>query len=120
MYLGVGSCIDCHADAFNVYVTTAHATAYKTLSSQYMQRDTKCVSCHVTGYLRKGGYTGMRAQGAPVDLVDVQCEACHGPGAEHSRDGNYGSRAAKSCKTCHTKEQDPDFDFAEAWPKIAH
>ncbi len=120
VYLGVGACMGCHSEAFNTYIATGHATAYKTLSSQFMQRDPACVACHVTGYLKKGGFTGMRKQGAPVDLVDVQCEACHGPGAEHSRDGEYGARAAKSCAACHTKAEDPDFDFAKAWPKIAH
>jgi hypothetical protein len=112
--------MDCHVEAFNVYTRTGHAAAFRTLSSQFMQRDEECIACHVTGYLQRGGYTGMRRQGTPVDLVDVQCEACHGPGSEHSRDGGYGALAVQSCVQCHNKENDPDFDFAKKWPKIAH
>jgi hypothetical protein len=120
IYLGVGACMDCHVEAFEVYAGSKHAAAYRTLSSQYMQRAEECVGCHVTGYLDKGGFTGLRPFGSQVDLIDVQCEACHGPGSEHTRDGNYNELAVRSCVKCHNQERDPDFDFAKAWPKIAH
>jgi 2',3'-cyclic-nucleotide 2'-phosphodiesterase (5'-nucleotidase family) len=120
VYLGVGSCMSCHSVAFDTYTQTAHARAYKTLSSQFVHRDTNCVGCHVTGWGELGGFSGTRRLGAPVDLIDVQCEACHGPGTDHSRDGSYSQSAVDSCVKCHTKEQDPDFDFDKAWKKIAH
>jgi len=59
-------------------------------------------------------------RGAPVDLTDVQCEACHGPGAEHARDGTYRARAREACVRCHTPNDDPDFNFEKDWPLIAH
>jgi mono/diheme cytochrome c family protein len=59
-------------------------------------------------------------RGAPVDLTDVQCEACHGPGAEHTRDGSYRARAREACVKCHTPNDDPDFNFEKDWPLIAH
>jgi len=120
IYLGVGSCMKCHADAFDAYTRTRHARAYRTLSAQFVHRDANCVGCHVTGYGEKGGFGGIRRLGAPVDLIDVQCEACHGPGIDHSRDGSYRSAAVESCVRCHNGEQDPDFDYEEAWKKIAH
>jgi 2',3'-cyclic-nucleotide 2'-phosphodiesterase (5'-nucleotidase family) len=120
VYLGVGSCMSCHPDAFEVYKNTRHARAYRTLSAQFVHRDDNCVGCHVTGYGDTGGFGGIRRLGAPVDLIDVQCEACHGPGIDHNRDGSYRSVAVESCARCHTKEQDPDFDYEEAWDKIAH
>lgn len=119
-YLGVGTCQSCHADAFDVYMHTAHAHAYNTLASQFVHRDTNCVGCHVTGYGDKGGFSGVRARGAMLDLVDVQCEACHGPGSEHTRDGSYRERAIHSCVKCHTENDDPDFNFDTDWPKVAH
>ncbi|HEX6790608.1 MAG TPA: multiheme c-type cytochrome [Candidatus Krumholzibacteria bacterium] len=119
-YLGLGSCQSCHQAEFEVYAKTAHAHAYATLASEFVHRDTNCVGCHVTGYGDKGGFGGIRMRGNPVDLADVQCEACHGPGIEHSRDGNYASRARDACVRCHTPSDDPDFDFDTAWPKIAH
>jgi 2',3'-cyclic-nucleotide 2'-phosphodiesterase (5'-nucleotidase family) len=120
IYLGVGSCISCHPDAFDVYVQSRHAHAYQTLASQFVHRDDNCIGCHVTGYGKRGGFSGLRRLGSPVDLIDVQCEACHGPGTEHSRDGRYGQAAVESCVRCHTEEEDPNFDYEEAWKKIAH
>ncbi len=120
IYLGIGACHRCHTDAFETYTRTAHARAYETLASQFMHRDSNCIGCHSTGYGEPGGFSGARVIGSMVDLVDVQCESCHGPGAEHSRDGSYLRKAAKSCTKCHDQEQDPNFDFAEAWQKIAH
>jgi hypothetical protein len=119
-YLGVATCQNCHAAEFEVYTKTAHAHAYATLASEFVHRDTNCVGCHVTGYNDNGGFGGIRMRGTSVDLVDVQCEACHGPGAEHSRDGTYASRARDACVRCHTPSDDPEFDFDKDWPKIAH
>ena len=120
IYLGLGACQSCHVEAFEIYTRSAHAQAYQTLSSQFMHRDDNCVGCHVTGYQKHGGFGGLRTIGNPVDLIDVQCEACHGPGSKHARDGSYSARAIESCVKCHTKNEDPDFEFATDWPKIAH
>jgi mono/diheme cytochrome c family protein len=103
-----------------VYTGTRHARAYATLSSQFVHRDTNCVGCHVTGFGEAGGFSGVRMRGTSVDLIDVQCEACHGPGRDHARDGSYRATAIQSCVRCHTPNDDPDFDFATDWPKIAH
>jgi hypothetical protein len=119
-YLGVGTCQSCHQAEFEVYMKTRHAHAYATLASEFVHRDTNCIGCHVTGYGDVGGFGGLRMRGAPVDLADVQCEACHGPGVEHSRDGDYASRARDACVRCHTPNDDPEFDFDTYWPKIAH
>jgi hypothetical protein len=119
-YLGLGSCQSCHQDAFEVYMDTRHAHAYSTLSEQFVHRDTNCVGCHVTGWNDRGGFGGIRYRGAQTDLIDVQCEACHGPGSMHNRDGSYRARALDSCVRCHTENDDPDFDFDKDWAKIAH
>lgn len=119
-YLGLGACLRCHQEDFEIYTRTKHARAYATLSTMYQHRDASCIGCHSTGYGAQGGFEGTRLIGSPTDLVDVQCEACHGPGAEHTRGGTYASRAVESCTKCHTREQDPDFDFEKAWAKIAH
>ena len=68
----------------------------------------------------EGGFAGVRMRGAEVDLIDVQCEACHGPASNHARDGSYRASAIQSYVKCHTPNDDPDFDFATDWPKIAH
>lgn len=120
IYLGVAACRRCHAGAFDAYTRTGHAQAYKTLSAVHMHRDSGCLPCHSTGYGAAGGFAGARVPGALVDLIDVQCEACHGPARDHSRDGRYLETARNSCAQCHTAEQDPDFDYATEWEKIEH
>ena len=120
VYLGVADCRQCHLGAFEAYADTRHARAYATLSAVFMHRDSGCMPCHSTGYGVPGGFNGVRSIGGPVDLIDVQCEACHGPGAEHVRDGRYREVAVDSCVKCHTEEQDPTFDFSKEWKKIAH
>ncbi len=119
-YVGLAACQKCHPSAFDSYTRTKHARAYATLSGLFMHRDSGCIPCHSTGYGEPGGFEGARVRGTPVDLVDVQCEACHGPGAEHKRDGTYKEKARESCTKCHTAEQDTDFDYAREWEKIAH
>jgi hypothetical protein len=119
-YLGLGACQACHQDAFDVYIQSRHARAYSTLSGQFVHRDTNCVGCHVTGWNDRGGFDGVRYRGAQVDLIDVQCEACHGPGSMHVRDGSYRDSAIESCVRCHTENDDPDFNFDKDWAKIAH
>lgn len=119
-YLGLGACQSCHVEQFDVYAKTRHSHAYATLSAQSVHRDTNCVGCHVTGFGEAGGFPGVRLRGASVDLIDVQCEACHGPGKDHARDGSYRATAIQSCVRCHTANDDPDFNFATDWPKIAH
>jgi hypothetical protein len=120
VYLGLSSCQRCHPEEFAAYISSAHAHAYETLSKEYQHRDSNCIGCHSVGYGEHGGFTGVRIIGSTTDLIDVQCEACHGPGTEHSRDGNYNRNAVESCTRCHTPEHDANFDFEKAWARIAH
>jgi hypothetical protein len=119
-YVGLGVCQRCHPGEFDSYAGTAHARAYATLSSVFLQRDSGCIPCHSTGYGEPGGFGGVRIRGARTELIDVQCEACHGPGTAHSRDGRYLDSARSSCVGCHTAEQDPGFEFEKEWERIAH
>jgi hypothetical protein len=120
VYLGLSACRRCHEAEFDAYAASAHAHAYETLSKQFRHRDSNCIGCHSVGYGEAGGFTGMRVIGSTTDLTDVQCEACHGPGTEHSRDGTYNRTAVESCTKCHTPEQDSTFDFEKDWALIAH
>ena len=76
-----------------------------------------CLVCHTTGYVWIGGYDDR----PPANkLRNVQCEACHGYGTLHRRDGSMRQEARESCVTCHDQENSPEFDYGTYWAKIAH
>lgn len=76
--------------------------------------DPDCMSCHVTGMDEQpqaSVYLGMSEE---HPMAGVQCEACHGPGAEHSRNPSETAMLwvnERTCNRCHTDYTDPDFDY---------
>jgi len=58
--------------------------AYTDLPPKY-RSDPLCLACHITGYGKPGGYVASTPEEIREDLLDVGCEACHGPGSEHEK-----------------------------------
>jgi hypothetical protein len=112
-----GSCERCHADEHEQWSTTAHAHAFATLEQSDQSMNPECLRCHVTCRmdLAEDG-----SEQVPAELRNVQCEACHGMGTEHARDGSYGAVTVTTCLECHDEENSPDFDFATYLPKVTH
>jgi len=111
------ACMSCHEDAWQAYVNSPHRSAFATLRNKGQNFEPECLSCHTTGYRYKNGYSDE----APYNrLSGVQCEACHGYGTTHARDGRWAAQAKDSCVECHDKENSPDFDYASYWEKIKH
>ena len=118
-YMGADSCRPCHRPEFLSWKQTGHASAFETLVEEHSDALPECVACHVVGAGEAAGYN-PRVKGLS-ELVNVQCEVCHGPGSEHSRDGTYGDGLGeKGCTICHDADNSPDFDLETYWPKIAH
>jgi hypothetical protein len=80
-YIGIERCTECHDEERKVWDGTSHARAYATLEKGFKEFNLDCVSCHVTGYGRKGGSTVTFND----KLQNVQCEECHGPGSLHAK-----------------------------------
>lgn len=126
-YGGVDTCVGCHPTEYAQWGRTAHVQAYKTLRERAEQRNPDCLACHATGFGQAGGFadpaSGQR-------LLNVQCEACHGPMAEHARQANTQGRALKpvpglavneaTCVRCHDSANSPRFDYEEYLPRGAH
>ncbi len=124
-YIGGAKCRLCHMKQHEVWDRSKHATAFEILKPED-RNNPKCLSCHLTGY----GAT----QQVNLELVGVQCEACHGPGSLylriHARRDKEGARKAglisrpgpESCRVCHNKESPTfkGFDYAGMWEKIKH
>ncbi len=111
-YLGTKACVDCHHGRFGFWATTAHARAISSLVPKDAEADPDCLPCHVTGYLKPTGYTLAAPR---PDLVNVQCEACHGKGSLHASFPDiYGLikiPPASICQGCHIADHDDDFDY---------
>ncbi len=116
-YLGGRACKSCHEDTWAAYAESGHNQAFTTIRKKGQTNEPECILCHTTGYRYKNGYAEERPYN---HLVNVQCEACHGYGTEHSRDGKWLAQAQDACVTCHDQENSPEFDYAVYWEKIKH
>jgi hypothetical protein len=120
-YVGGNVCAGCHEKQHRQWMTTGHASAYKTLLDRHRHFQPKCISCHVVGYGTAHGYR----LGAPEQtLANVQCEVCHGPGAGHAENpvaANIRRQVPEEvCLECHNPEHSDHFVYAERLPKVRH
>lgn len=124
MYLGDHNCRACHTEIHAQWRQTSHARSYMTLRARNMQFEPDCLSCHTTGYRHHNGYDEHER----TNLINVQCESCHGYGTAHVRDGSMLKVARDSCTECHDnalrpcydEQEDQDFEYARYWERIAH
>ena len=117
-YSGNEFCAVCHEPESETWRFTAHAQAFDTLVRHAADRDEECVSCHVVGFGREGGY-GL-AEPAPW-LEDVGCESCHGRGGPHLSPGFVsGGDYQGACIGCHDAKHSLGFDYAAFLPRVSH
>ncbi len=145
-YVGVKACTMCHKSEkqglqLSVWEKSRHAGAYTTLTTDKANEIAKskgittpaaeakeCLACHtISGDV-----------GGADPKQGVQCESCHGAGADFKsmsvmkvratavaagmRDLSDKAAAEAQCKTCHN-EKSPTakaFNYDEMWAKIAH
>jgi hypothetical protein len=119
-YLGQDVCFRCHGELLARLAPTRHFRAFETLRQRGDEANKQCLSCHTTGFGMYSGYDPEAEKKLGKDLRGVQCEACHGPGTRHSRDGAYREAARNSCKRCHTSGWNPDFDYEIFWGRLPH
>lgn len=149
-FVGVQVCKMCHhtdkqGKQFDIWQSSKHAQAYKTLETDEANKIAKekgfstpaaktpeCLKCHVSGYGVEASLIGPRFQ-----MEDgVQCETCHGPGADYKtlkimKDKKLAIENGLQmhdnldtfCATCHNSES-PTFkkgaDFKKMWDQIKH
>ncbi len=129
-YIGASACKKCHIKEDRAWKKMKHASAWENLPEKYRdpsQKDEKgraCISCHVTGYGKDGGFVDATAS---ENLLAVQCEACHGPGSKHKEAGqkvldekrdkfNEGEakfivKTTTNCTNCHN----PHVSYADQY-----
>ena len=119
-YIGMETCARCHDRTASDFMVSPHFRTFARMTESGNERNGKCLPCHTTGYGRFSGYDPDSDEKGGIDLRGVQCEACHGPGTKHTRDGKYKERARKSCRECHDARQSPHFVFQTFWAKVGH
>ncbi|HXF58405.1 MAG TPA: multiheme c-type cytochrome [Candidatus Saccharimonadales bacterium] len=116
-FLGEKNCRRCHEAEYQMYSSQQHAKAFATLTKNQRDSSPECLPCHVVGYGQPGGFANKTAT---PDLVNVQCENCHGMGTNHPSKDATAVVGPDVCLTCHTHEQNPNFDYDEALTHIVH
>jgi peroxiredoxin len=117
-YSGNEVCAVCHEAETATWELTNHATAFDTLVRHGADGRAECVSCHVVGYDRAGGYQIAKPDPA---LEGVGCETCHGRGGPHlSPEFAKPASYEKSCLGCHNPEHSLGFEYASFLPRVSH
>lgn len=128
MYVGAEACRKCHAEQYQQWKKTGHATALSRLEKEGMQEAMACVGCHTTGFAQYNGFYNIKET---PEMANVQCESCHGIGQLHvqsidkMKSGKLKAAiltpiTEETCLGCHTTERDPDFQYAVALEKVKH
>jgi hypothetical protein len=92
-YVGAKKCKACHMKQYKAWKKTTMATSFENLKAgvkveekkkagiedKDYTKDPDCLRCHTTGYGKPGGFKSIEET---PELANVQCEGCHGPGAD--------------------------------------
>ncbi|HKY06356.1 MAG TPA: multiheme c-type cytochrome [Blastocatellia bacterium] len=119
-FVSSGACVSCHEPQYIQWNNSAHAHATDKLVSKQVEFERGCFACHTTGLdpVKTASESDL-----PV-MHQVQCEQCHGPGADHiaKPEKGYGKIVdmKAACTACHTPQVNPNFDVRAAWEKIKH
>jgi len=117
-YSGAEFCGVCHEKEHATWQLTNHAGAFDSLVRHGDDGDGECVSCHVAGYGKKGGWTFDTPE---PELEGVGCETCHGRGGPHRSPEFVKNHDYENvCVTCHNPTHSLGFDYASFLPKISH
>jgi len=114
------TCGNCHVDVQAEWAQTKHASAWADLQATG-HADASCNKCHTTnGATNLGadtaGFFAATTDAGKKLYQDVQCEACHGPGANHiSAPGEtqpiptiaMDTTHADGCGSCHYDTHNP-------------
>ena len=122
-FVGEEKCKTCHQSQYKIWSDSQHATAYEDLEAVNKAFDPACIVCHTVGFNKPGGFVDMSLT---PDLLNVQCESCHGAAKQHVQSKgakpvpNHDWPKEKICGQCHVQKHSPSFSLEKYWPKIAH
>lgn len=119
-FVGAATCQLCHPGVHAEWTMTLHSGALETLKAIGQGQNAACVGCHTVGFGETDGFVN---ETLTPHLAGVQCENCHGPAGDHTRDpANRALRppiyvSGSLCGECHTGAHHPNF---EQWSESRH
>ncbi|WP_148214638.1 multiheme c-type cytochrome [Desulforapulum autotrophicum] len=125
-YVGSQWCVRCHGEIVDSWKKTSHANAIESLVKKGEAENPECLACHATGVeeAKKQGLGELSSILAASKMLNVQCEACHGPAGIHVRNPKLTSHFKKvdknTCIRCHNDKYDPGFDFEKKSKIVMH
>jgi hypothetical protein len=146
-YVGSEACKSCHEESYRVWKKSPHSRAFATLKNAVPPRnfDPECISCHTVGWNPSEFFpyeSGYLSEKETPKLINVGCEDCHGPGQNHCRAENQGTKTEqtlyrkvmvntkeemadtksqkRTCWSCHDLDNSPEFKFDLYWPYVKH
>ncbi|MBL7049792.1 MAG: hypothetical protein ISR96_09795 [Nitrospira sp.] len=93
-YVSAKKCKTCHIKQYKSWLETGMAESFENLKAgikgeekikagldpaKDYTSDPACLKCHTTGYGKPGGFVSLEQT---PELINVQCEGCHGPGGD--------------------------------------
>lgn len=84
-FVALAKCAACHFEQYKDWKDSRHHRAFDILPLKY-RNDASCLKCHTTG----------SPDDAESHQFGVSCQACHGPGQEHS---NFALQSANQLLT---------------------
>jgi predicted CXXCH cytochrome family protein len=124
---GLPTCGNCHVGQDSEWRLTGHSHAWESLQASGHAQEF-CEGCHAlseNGNFVEGQDVGWVATG-DTRYLDVQCEACHGPGLEHVTNPDatqplasiaVGTELTNGCGECH---QGGHHGFVNEWEQSRH
>lgn len=122
-YAGDQVCKTCHAEAYEIWQNSLHSDAFAKLEAVNKAFDPSCIQCHTLGFDQPGGYIDFDTT---PDLMNVQCENCHGAARAHAESAGQQPVAhsdwqpQQMCAQCHVQKHSPSFEYEKYWPRIRH
>jgi hypothetical protein len=120
-FAGAQACAGCHPQEYKIWKSSSHSHAHETLKNKNRHTNSNCISCHVVGWDKKGGFVDEKHS---KHLKGVQCENCHGPRKDHIKSPQRPKMVTKNkyytCKQCHNSTHSSQFNLNSYWKKIAH
>lgn len=95
------ACSTCHAAIVQEYAQQAHGKDFTNVNGRDLTTGS-CAACHVVGFDEPSGEN--EGGGANLDLINIQCEECHGPASTHMGNTAHINRipdAKETCWDCH-------------------